>query len=347
MSENEIIALMNNPRVTLDLVRCSRLIYAHKFCVLVDKFIEHLDEKFARVFGFALLIIATATRLNLPINRHEAISKAHSIAELIAIILFSLWLLRLVVKQNFLKFLEDWLSDYFRKVVFAVRAKRELRDSQGIIVFDRIPQIHQSSIINSIATLAFNRWPENGTLETRVQFFTSLVNQNKHAFVVAVSYSESSDSMRTIGYASVVGLDVKNYQKHLFGEVNLFEQTQGFFLTDSEIRERILEYKSPIPIDLRNRGLAIYVLGMNITPSIQGTATSAQLLKSLDTLVASYIEESMNPRPFLYTTTGIKEVMDYLTNKKFTHKGRRSKLGNKFYESSLEPETPGVSPSAP
>jgi len=131
-------------------------------------------------------------------------------------------------------------------------------------------------------------------------------------------------------------------KRHLFGECNLFDQDDDFFLDSGQTKALAEAYRDGRIPASGEGGLGIYILGINIAHELEGDDIRKAVFRHLITRVKGLIDPKWPVQPFLYTATGIKSVMNLISRNGFSRKGRKDVHGNKFWESSGEPETPGT-----
>jgi hypothetical protein len=296
--------------------------------------LEVADSWFGRALGGYLIARSVIQEVWPGTPWMQAISTGVDLtAASLASAIFIVWLGSALVGTHKMLALEEQALSAWRKLRRRLQHWRSVQAvERHIVVFKDVPKSVQGSVVNDLAMLAFTRWTSNASLPARRQFFGRLTERCPDEVSVWFEVEGNARSYRVSGYLAWVALTLDNYRRHLFGQVNLFEQDEQFFLSSSDVQERVQEARKDGPFDREKYGMAVYILGMNVRGGLEGRYGEDLLLALKQRLRAFLAGFPPGNGPNLYCATTIPSVEKTIARAGFLFRGNHDRQGNRLYE---------------
>jgi len=169
----------------------------------IGKVLVFSEEWFARILG--LIVLAFALRIFLPLRVFlhlplEGVThNFHSIADVVAALIFATWLVLKILRTTLLPNLESRVG---------CRIFDEAATCYSICGFSDLPTPLQDQCAESMAILAYNRWTFNASLDSRRRFFRTLGRKYPEGISVALMYYRNSSTVKCVGYTALVPLPI-------------------------------------------------------------------------------------------------------------------------------------------
>lgn len=342
--EQRLEQLLTDPRIQVKVTERTKLGYVREALATLCRALKLADAWFARLFGCVCLLAWVALTCGAPA---PAIGPVRSVVDRaavsLAIAIFLGWVssqaletrTALIVEGRVLK----WLGSVRHRCQSGWSKRGRNETSRFVVDFFSIPVRHRAAIIESMANMAYNRWPGNATLKARRSFFRNLSMRFPEGIQIGLEFDPSRWQVAPYGYSAIVPMGISSYLKHLGGVVNLFDQPAGFILTRAEIGVGPELQRVALLGDAVASEIAIYILGINVRVGFEATHASRILLKLVKGLRGMLLALPQKT-VYLYCATAIPSVMKRIERYGFIYRGKKDFHGNKLYEKDFTPRTP-------
>jgi len=309
--------------------------------------LEAIDQRFGRVFGAFVVAVAVLQGLFGETWGEDLRKLLDRFASALAVLLLIVWLLGKAAERHLALTLNErlgalrrrarkwtfqaWWYRRFEQGRIDRRRVKERGNPTFLVSVASLPPEWRERVVNDAAMLAYNRWPHNARLTARKRFFGIIAARLPSRFWVGFEYEASSRELSIFGYAAIVALHPSKCNLHREGEVNLFTQTEDFFLSERDVEAVAAAQRAAPRSPAQSEQLAFYVLGMNVRGGLERTH-GIPLLDHVKAEVRRLLREFPRRQPFLYCASTIPGVLKSLDRLGFKYCGRTDILGNKLYE---------------